>query len=51
MKDIIKHPSVPKKENLKALYDLLNSICTDPKLFYSKDDVKKLKTDKSNIFL
>lgn len=51
MKDIIKHPSVPKKENLKALYDLLNSICNDPKLFYSKDEVKKLKNDKSNIFL
>lgn len=51
MKDKIISPSVPKRENLKAVYDLLNSFCKNPNLFYSKDEVKKLKNDKSNIFL
>lgn len=51
MKDKIISPSVPKRENLKAVYDLLNAFCRDPKSFYSKDEVKKLKNDKSNFFL
>ena len=51
MKDKIISPSVPSREKLKAVYDLLNSFCKDSKSFYSKDEVKKLKSDKSKIFL
>ena len=40
-----------KKENLKSLYDFCNDNFQDESLFYSSDELKKLKQDKSNIFI
>lgn len=46
---------IPKKTNardLEALYDILNEIFADySECFYTKDEVKKLKKDSTNIFL
>lgn len=50
-KVIIHSPEVPKKENLKKVYDVLNKIFNDDKLFYSSDEVKHLKNNKDNVFL
>lgn len=51
MKDKLVSPTVPKKENLQIVYDVLNRLCKDPKLFYSKEEVKMLKKDCSNKWL
>lgn len=45
------NPSTQTKENLKNLYDTCNKIFKDEALFYSKDEIKKLKKDKKNIWL
>lgn len=51
MEDKLITPVVPKKEHLKAVYDVFNKICKDENLFYSKEEVKKLKKDMSNKWL
>lgn len=47
----IHSPEIPRKENLKKVYDVMNKIFNDEKLFYSSDEVKQLKSDKNNVFL
>lgn len=49
--DIIRRPEKPKKEDLRRLYDVCNRIFKKKECFYTKEQVKKLKEDKSNIFL
>lgn len=44
-------PSEPKKEDLKRLYDVCNKIFKKKECFYTKEQVKKLREDKSNKFL
>lgn len=39
------------KEKLKQIYDTCNKIFKDDKYFYSKEQVKDLKKDKTNIWL
>lgn len=39
------------KTNLKIFYDTCNKIFISDKVFYSPEDIKKLKKDKKNIFL
>ena len=42
----------PTKEKLKIIYDVCNKIFRDnEEVFYTKEQVKELKKDKSNIFL
>lgn len=42
----------PTKEKLKNIYDVCNKIFRDNEnVFYSKEQVKDLKKDKTNIFL
>mgnify|MGYP003289695400 CR=1 FL=1 len=48
---IIEHFKEPTKETLKNLYDLCNELFKDKKYFYTKEEVERLKKDKSNIFL
>jgi len=49
--DKVYRPETPKKEDLKNLYDVCNSIFKKKECFYTKEEVKKLKEDKSNVFL
>lgn len=49
--DKINRPDKPKKEDLKRLYDVCNKIFKNHECFYTKEQVKKLKEDKSNIFI
>lgn len=42
----------PTKEKLKIIYDVCNKVFRDNEdVFYTKEQVKELKKDKSNIFL
>lgn len=41
----------PTKEKLKNIYDVCNRIFRDKDVFYTKEQVKELRKDKSNIFL
>ena len=45
------NPPAQTKDNLKNLYDTCNRIFKDEALFYSKDEIKKLKKNKKNIWL
>ena len=45
------HKKPLTKEKLKQIYDVCNKIFKDEKYFYTSDEVKELKKDKSNIFL
>lgn len=45
------NPQTQAKDNLKKLYDTCNRIFKDEKCFYTKEQVKKLKKDKTNIFM
>lgn len=45
------NPSTQTRESLKNLYDTCNRIFKDEALFYSKEEIKKLKKDKKNIWL
>lgn len=45
------NPLAQTKDNLKNLYDTCNRIFKDEALFYSKDEIKKLKKNKKNIWL
>lgn len=49
--DKINRPITPKKEDLKRLYDVCNMLFKKKECFYTKEEVKKLKEDKSNKFL
>lgn len=49
--DKIYRPSEPKREDLKRLYDVCNRIFKKKECFYTREEVKKLKEDKSNKFL
>lgn len=44
-------PPEQSKESLKKLYDTCNRLFKDEKCFYSKEEFKKIKKDKSNILL
>lgn len=39
------------KNNLKSFYDTCNKIFISSDVFYSSEQIKKLKKDKKNIFL
>lgn len=41
----------PTKETLQNIYDVLNKNIKNPKCFYTSEEVKSLKKDKSNIWL
>lgn len=41
----------PTKDTLKAIYDLCNKVYKNDKYFYSSNEIKELKKDKSNVFL
>lgn len=45
------HYQTPAKETLKNLYDVCNELFKDKKYFYTSEEVKRLKKDKTNIFL
>lgn len=45
------NPTEQSKDSLKKLYDTCNKIFKDESLFYSKDEIKKLKKDKKNVWL
>jgi hypothetical protein len=49
--DKIHRPDRPKKEDLKRLYDVCNKIFKNKNCFYTREEVKKLKEDKENIFI
>lgn len=44
-------PTTPTANDLRKLYDVCNEIFKDEKLFYSSEEVKKLKQNKENIFI
>ena len=41
----------PTKEVLQNIYDVMNKNIKNPKCFYTSEEVKKLKKDKSNVWL
>ena len=41
----------PTKEVLQNIYDVLNRNIKNPKCFYTSEEVKQLKKDKSNVWL
>lgn len=41
----------PTREVLHHIYDVMNKNIKNPKCFYTSEEVKKLKKDKSNIWL
>ena len=41
----------PTKEVLQHIYDVMNKHIKNPKCFYSSEEVKELKKDKSNVWL
>lgn len=41
----------PTKEVLQNIYDVMNRNIKNPKCFYTSDQVKKLKRDKTNTWL
>lgn len=45
------NPPEQSRQSLKKLYDTCNKIFKEDKFFYSKDEIKKLKQDKNNIWL
>lgn len=48
---IIVTRSTPTKEVLQNVYDVMNKNIKNPKCFHSGTEVKKLKKDKSNVWL
>lgn len=50
MKDIVIR-STPTKEVLQNIYDVMNKNIKNPKCFYTSEEIKKLKKDKSNVWL
>lgn len=49
--EIIIKTQKPSKETLERLYDVCNKIFKSDECFYSSTEIKKLKKEKSNIFL
>ena len=49
--DRVYRPEIPKREDLKMLYDICNKLFNKKECFYTKEEVKKLKEDKENKFL
>lgn len=47
----VNRPEKPKKDDLVKLYDVCNKIFNKKECFYTKEEVKKLKEDKSNNFI
>lgn len=53
------YPEIPKKENLKALYDVINDIAMNlqkadkniTKMFYTKEQIASFRNNKNCIFL
>ena len=45
------HKKTITKEKLQEIYDVCNKIFKDDKYFYSKEQVKQLKKDKTNVWL
>lgn len=41
----------PSYNNLKIMYDTIKAIMGDKDIYYTPEEVEKLKKDKSNIFL
>ena len=41
----------PTKEVLQNIYDVMNRNIKNPKCFYTSEETKKLKKDKSNVWL
>lgn len=41
----------PTKEVLRNIYDVMNKNIKNPKCFYTTEQVKELKKDKSNVWL
>lgn len=39
------------KDNLRNVYDVCNKIFKDKECFYTSEEIKVLKKDKSNIFV
>lgn len=48
---IIINRKIPTKEVLQNVYDVMNKNIKNPKCFYTSDEVKKLKKDKTNVWL
>lgn len=48
---IIINRKTPTKEVLQNVYDVMNKNIKNPKCFYTSDEVKKLKKDKTNVWL
>lgn len=52
MKEIVSHsPKKINKDNLIYVYDVFNKIFQNKDVFYTTEEVKKLKKDKSNVFI
>jgi hypothetical protein len=48
---IIVNRKTPTREVLHHIYDVMNKNIKNPKCFYTSEEVKKLKKDKTNIWL
>jgi len=48
---IIVHRKTPTKEVLQNIYDVMNKHVKNPKCFYTSEQVKELKKDKTNVWL
>lgn len=48
---IIFNRKTPTKEVLTHIYDVMNKNIKDPKRFYTSEQVKELKKDKTNVWL
>lgn len=48
---IIVHRKTPTKAVLQNIYDVMNKNIKNPKCFYTPEEVKELKKDKTNVWL
>lgn len=48
---IIVTRNTPTKEVLQNIYDVMNKNIKNPKCFYTTEESKKLKKDKTNVWL
>ena len=51
MPKVLVKSSGPNQASMKNLYDVCNQIFTSNNLFYTSDQVEKLRQDDHNIFL
>ena len=47
--DKVNRPEKPKKDDLKKLYDVCNSIFKNKQCFYTPDEFKQIKKEKEEI--